>query len=229
MNGHWIIVLIAGIMIFVASSFDNAYAREYVAPPGVSISEIRSGEWSPQIPEFAVQSAVEVTEPNTQIREFGNYRVEIKLLYTTVDDPSFHIVGPGGPLAGVGSLLFLDPAEGIFGCTGALLPTGIHILTAAHCVTDFSRVSIPGLIGNVLFETATGDVIIDFASFEAHPDWDGDALRGNDIAIIKLVSTAPVSVPRYDIDRDGSDDLGVPFDKTGYGLAGLGTTGATFY
>jgi len=214
------------LVILLGSTVGDAYAREFVAPTGVSRSDIRSGEWSPQVSELGTLSAAEAPEP--QIIQFGNLTAVFRPLYTSVDDPAFHIVVPGGTLAGVGDLLISIPAFGTFGCTGALLPTGFHVLTAGHCVTDDFGVLIPGTTGDVLFETGAGPEIIPFASITVHPDFDGDFLKGNDVAVIELLFSASASVPTYDIDRDGSDDVGFPFDKVGYGAAGLGTTGATF-
>jgi len=226
MTGNLVFTALCSILfLLVLGISENAYAREYVAPPDVSISEIRDGELPP-VPEWIKQAALEVREPVSQFKEFGNMRVEFRPLYTTVNDPSFHIVGPGGTLAGVGDLIIFVPGEGFFRCSGVLLPTGIHILTAAHCVTS-SGVIVPGTTGDVLFETATGDVVILFSNIIVHPAWDGDFIRGNDIAIIELVSQAPANVPTYDIDRDGSNDLGVAFDKAGYGRSGTGLTGDT--
>jgi len=217
------------LVVLLGSTVGDAYAREYLAPPDVPISEIRSGEWSPPEQEFRRYSqVVEVYEPVTQIKQFGNFTAILRPLYTTVDDPALHIVGPGGPLAGVGSLMITVPSEGTFGCTGSLLLTGRHILTAAHCVTNAAGVLEGGTTGSVLFEGASGPEIISFVDITPHPDWDSDLFKGNDIAIVELLSTASASIPRYDTDRDGSNDLGVPFVKAGYGLAGLGTTGATF-
>jgi len=56
-----------------------------------------------------------------------------------VDDPYNirHRPTYGGDYSGVARLI-LDTTQGAFLCSGALLTTGRHILTAAHCVTDAS-------------------------------------------------------------------------------------------
>ncbi len=161
-----------------------------------------------------------------QFLEFGDLRAELRPLYTTADDPSFHVVGPGGPLAGVGDVL-ITTSVGTFRCTGALLPTGQHVLTAAHCITN-SAGTLDAISGTVMFDANPGlDTPIPITTFTKHPAWDGDLFRGNDIAILTLSSIAPPNVPRYDIDRNGADDLSVIVNKAGYGKSGTGLTGAT--
>jgi len=59
--------------------------------------------------------------------------------------------------------------------------------------------------------------------------WDGDYLRGNDIAVIKLVNEASSDITRYDIDKNKKDDVGAIGEKAGFGMYGTGDTGATFF
>ena len=60
------------LVVLLGSTVGDAYAREYVAPPDVPRSDIRSGEWPPQVTEFARPAEVEVREPVLQIKQFGN-------------------------------------------------------------------------------------------------------------------------------------------------------------
>jgi Ca2+-binding RTX toxin-like protein len=184
-----------------------AYAYELVEPPA------------------SAESRAALSADFTQYAEFGNLRAEIRPLYTTFDDPSFHIVGSGGPLTGVGDLLIVTDA-GTFRCSGALLPSGIHVLTAAHCITNGAGV-VTATSATVRFERSVGPEIISVSTFTKHPSWNGDFLRGNDVAILTLSSPASPDVPRYDIDRNGADDVGTIVDKAGYGRSGTGITGDT--
>ena len=87
--------------------------------------------------------------------------------YTLFDDPAGHEVPPNGSLDGVAKLLLVHPdidGDGVpdtFICSGSLLEqTRIHVLTAAHCVTDnFGKIQI--LDGSTAtFEGAAGDQVI---------------------------------------------------------------------
>jgi len=77
-------------------------------------------------------------------------------LYTTTGDPADYIVPPGGTLDGVGDLI-VTRSDGTFRGTAALLPTGRHILTAAHMVTNDSGV-FNTASANITFEGDSGDV-----------------------------------------------------------------------
>ena len=72
---------------------------------------------------------------NVRVIEGENFVAYARALYTTVDNPSNHLTPSGDPYDGV-SELFLTLSTGTFGCSGVLLPTGQHVLTAAHCITD---------------------------------------------------------------------------------------------
>jgi len=110
------------------------------------------------------------------------------------------------------------------------LPTGEHVLTAAHCVTDENGI-INLLAGTVTFfgNSVTEVISLDAAQTVVPMKWDGDYLRGNDIAIIKLVREASSDITRYDIDRNEDDDVGTIGEKAGFGASGFGDTGWTFF
>jgi secreted trypsin-like serine protease len=119
-----------------------------------------------------------------------------------------------------------------FFCTGSLLPTGLHILTAAHCLTQdtIGSEEIPGAFvtegAKVFFDLPTGRSELDAAEFYVNPLWDGNYDNANDVAVIKLAGEAPAAAERYDLYR-GSDEFSQPFTKVGYGRSGNGNTGRT--
>jgi len=160
-----------------------------------------------------------------KVIEAGELRAEARPLYTTFGNQAQYVTPSGGVYDGVGDLI-LTRADFTVRCSGALLTSGIHVLTAAHCVTD-EEGNLILESGFATFEGDTGDFQISVVAFatEVHPDWDGDFIRGNDVAVLELVSEAPAEITRYDIDRDGSDDVGAVGDKAGYGRSGNGDNG----
>jgi hypothetical protein len=148
-------------------------------------------------------------------------------LYNLLHRPTW-----GGYYSGVASL-FLDTTEGGFGCTGSLLSTGMHVLTAAHCVTDRSgNLTLMG--GDAFFPTtATGPYTgsgqaVAFAGVQVHPGWAGGIFTGgNDLAVITLAGAAPNSANRYEL-YTGSDEAAHTHTKVGWGQVGTGNGNATF-
>lgn len=140
-------------------------------------------------------------------------------------DPNDYIVSPGNGFDGVVSLS-LQTDLGRFDCSGSLLPSGQHILTAAHCLTDNFGLNITNG-ATAFFDLPTGKFGIKTANIFIHPDWDGFAdfdSFGGDLAILELASAAPEAAQRYDIYRN-TDEIGQVSTKVGYGLSGQGNQG----
>ncbi|PLW80731.1 hypothetical protein C0585_01135 [Candidatus Woesearchaeota archaeon] len=152
--------------------------------------------------------------------ETDEYTALVQPRYTVVDDPSAHITYN---FEGVAELSITKTDGYTYGCSGTLLLTGKHVLTAAHCVSDDK--------GNENLNSGTarfykdGNIYsVNFDSVTVHPDWDGDILRGNDVAIIELDEEMSTEIERYDIDRT-FDEVGNVYSKVGYGISGLGLLG----
>jgi hypothetical protein len=103
--------------------------------------------------------------------------------------------------------------------TGSLLFDGRAVLTAAHL--------FEGLTGNasVTFETRSGSQTLSASKTLIHPAYD-NTQNNNDLALVWLTGTAPMSANRYDIYRD-KDEIGQSFNLAGYGRTGTGSAGAT--
>lgn len=131
---------------------------------------------------------------------------------TTFDNPANHIVPAGTALDGVVELIVDDQ----FLCTGTLLPTERHILTAAHCIAGASSVEVNfHLAGGVETQAVMRDNLF------VHPDFTGNVLEGADIGIIELDEDAPAGVTTFDIDRTAITTI-TQIDTVGYGVSGQG-------
>ncbi|UZQ56056.1 trypsin-like serine protease [Trichothermofontia sichuanensis B231] len=156
---------------------------------------------------------------------------ELQPRYVTFGDPADYIVNPGDIVDGIGidgvGRVIIEIGTNFITCSGSLLSTGRHVLTAAHCLTDDDGNLIADSTA-VTFNLPSGNATIDASAVFVHPDWDGNFLRGHDIAVIELASEAPAEAQRYDIFtiRDGTE-IGKVNTKVGYGQSGTGNTGAT--
>jgi len=200
-SNTFIVFFAVATALLSTSILNNAYARPSSLPDKAKI-------------HAAPHRTIEI--------EHNGLKAIFQLRYTTVDSPDLHKTAIGGSSDGVG-LLFLTKGLDTYGCTGTLLTTGRHILTAAHCITDeYGNVNLDS--GSILFEDDSSDVEIDIDvdSSSAHPDYDGDFIRGNDIAVLTLSESAPATITRNDISRSGRSPIRVVGDKFGYGLSGKG-------
>jgi hypothetical protein len=128
-------------------------------------------------------------------------------------------VSLGAGLDGVAKLI-VDTSNASNICSGALLPTGRHILTVAHCVADaFGRPDVVSL--SVFFETAEIFSLISGRHVLVHPAYTGNPINGADLAIIVLSALAPSGADRYSIYRD-EDEFGRIALMAGYGVSGRG-------
>ncbi|NJO45601.1 MAG: trypsin-like serine protease [Oscillatoriales cyanobacterium RM2_1_1] len=141
------------------------------------------------------------------------------------NDPRY-IVQPGMGLDGVVGL----GQGGLIDCTGTLLYTGRHILTAAHCFnhSDGTANLAPDPANyRVIFNLPSGRLEAGVKQVFIHPEWTADFDNNNDIAIIELSQTVPETVDRYKLYSD-FDEVGQVFTKVGYGVEGTGQTGENF-
>jgi hypothetical protein len=137
-----------------------------------------------------------------------------------------------------------DGVVALNGCTGSLLPTSRHIISAAHCVDNDGTTGTLGAdaADNVLFEMSRGGNPVDInipvpAAFIAvNPGWQGanNIGSGNDVIILRLTDQvnsainrhliAPFGAQRYAI-FPGNNEVGQNYTIVGYGETGTGATG----
>jgi len=168
----------------------------------------------------------DVSQASSHVRiiEGENIVAYARPLYTSLDDPSNHVVS-NAPYDGVARLI-LTRTDGTFGCSGTLANDHLHVFTAAHCVSD-NNGNYVLKSGSATFEGLSQSITIaidaDPSKSKNHPDYNGDYIKGNDIAILKLVS-APSGVPGIQHATSGSEVANVVYKK-GYGLSGFFSSG----
>lgn len=132
---------------------------------------------------------------------------------TTYTSDSRHRTEVGTGFDGVVRISF----GGYYG-TGTLLFDGRAILTSGHLFQQRNGTA------NVLFEISGGSQTVSASKFVTHPAYDTDA--NNDLAIVFLSGTVPISANRYNLYRN-SDEIGQLVTLVGYGKIGTGSTGST--
>jgi len=165
---------------------------------------------------------VSMAPQKVRVIQTENITAYARALYTTVDDPDNH--ESGSLFDGVARLSLPSSDGNTYGCSGSLLSTGKHVLTAAHCVTD--SIGVVNLLsgGTATFQGTFGTEIIGIAGVTVHGSFDGDFIKGNDIAILELLNVASSDVTRYD-HATNDNSVGQVLQKIGYGWSGKLKTG----
>jgi hypothetical protein len=152
----------------------------------------------------------------------GVRNIEPRLVTSEEPNSDRYLVQPGEEVNGLnldGVVRIEDSFFGEVFCTGTLLPTGKHILTAGHCVFEGNSELQPRDI-QVTFELPSGNVTRRVKEIFLHPDYD-NVTQANDIAIFELAAEVPERVPRYEVYRE-TGEIGAVHLKVGYGQTGEG-------
>jgi hypothetical protein len=141
-------------------------------------------------------------------------------------------IGGGNPIykpsankSGTVALIMEYSNGSAFICSGSVMADGRSIATAAHCVSDGAGTANPVKttvhffngnpdqravgVGNTS-ETRT------VTAYFVHPEYTGEVIDQNDIAILRINKEAPASAQRYDLFTT-NDLTGMQFNVAGYG------------
>ncbi len=150
-----------------------------------------------------------------------------------VGPPPNNTIGGGDPIykpaankSGTVALIMEYSNGDRFICSGSVLADGRSIATAAHCVSSGGGVRDATLTKTTVhFYNGNPDqrAVNPGASetrsvtgYFVHPDYTGEVIDQNDIAILRLNKEAPASAQRYDLYTAG-DLTGTQFNVAGYG------------
>ena len=136
----------------------------------------------------------------------------------------------------VGILMDFGPG-GAFVCSGTLLDDRRTIATAAHCVSSGAGTANP-LTTTVFFQpeggmdpglsiygTNVGQVGVEVADYIVHPEYTGEVIDQNDIALLTLEADAPEWAISHGVYT--GELTGLDFNVAGYGVRGNGFDGGT--
>ncbi len=131
---------------------------------------------------------------------------------------------PGSNKSGTVALIMEYPNGSAFICSGSLMADGRSIATAAHCVSDGagtanpSRTTVHFFNGNPDQRAVTpgASETRSVTAYFVHPEYTGEVIDQNDIAILRLNREAPASAQRYDL-YTNNDLTGREFNVAGYG------------
>ncbi len=126
--------------------------------------------------------------------------------------------------AGVATLIMQYGNSG-FICSGTLSSNRLAIITAAHCVTNSFALTRPDKVTAYFYGGTNPDAVvwqdpqsvaIDISNIFVNPNYTGQVVDQNDIAVVALSRAAPTFATGYDFDTAGNLD-GKNYNILGYG------------
>ena len=132
---------------------------------------------------------------------------------------------PTANKAGTVALIMTYADSSRFICSGSVVGGGGSIATAAHCVSGGGGAAAQGLVNTTAYffggdpnvrTFQSGGVEIGVSDYFVHPDYTGEVIDQNDIAILRLADLAPSWATSYDL-HTTNDLTGHDFNVAGYG------------
>nr|WP_310474239.1 trypsin-like serine protease [Sandarakinorhabdus sp.] len=145
--------------------------------------------------------------------------------------PPSNTIGGGNPLykpaankSGTVALIMEYSNGDRFICSGSVLADGRSIATAAHCVSDGAGTANPVKTTVHFYNGNPDERAVNPGASETrsvtgyfvHPEYSGQVIDQNDIAILRINRDAPDSAQRYDLFTP-NDLTGTQFNVAGYG------------
>jgi hypothetical protein len=178
-----------------------------------------------------------MTSSRTESGSFGDMTWEARSMIVgmtpTAGGAAPRFPQPGNPIfsnnlgayTGVVPIIMDFTGVGAFICTASLLPDRQTLLTAAHCVTNGAGLALPATTTAFFFENQTatdrpssdpGSTPITISQYFVHPNYTGQVIDHNDIALVRLSAPAPDFAQSYQMSF--AEGLrGVDFQVAGYG------------
>lgn len=139
-------------------------------------------------------------------------------------DPRYFATRPQD--SGVVGLLMDYGADGAFVCSGSLTADRRSIVTAAHCVSDGGAARPDSVTAffyggpnpdTRFYNVDPGVVTVGISNIFVNPDYTGEVIDENDIAVLRLGGAAPSFAIGYDL-LFGGDLTATDFNIVGLGL-----------
>jgi hypothetical protein len=159
-----------------------------------------------------------------------NWKAESRIIGQTSTATA---AGGGNPIyfannpkySGVVSLIMDEGAAGRFICSGTLLADRVSVLTAGHCVSGGAGTANPIKTTAYFYGGPDPDIVnhndpraigIDASAYFVNPNYTGEVIDQNDIAIVRLSQAAPDYAKSYAV-FDGGDIAGAEYNIVGFG------------
>lgn len=127
--------------------------------------------------------------------------------------------------SGVVALIMNEGSAGLFICSGALLSDHQSILTAGHCVSGGAGTANPISTTAYFYNGGNPDQVVPLSAaatavavtqYHVDPNYTGQIIDDNDIAVLRLATPAPAFAQSYDLYT--GNPVGQIYNVAGYGL-----------